>query len=388
MGRLVTFPRVGLSPSEALQRRSDKLSKASRPEDVFGILKGDSDAQVEKCNKLFRAWMKVIHPDRMPDDLKEEASKAVDLLVQFRNEANARIAAGVYGSTKTTPSSVTSSFVLNGKLHEYRVDRLVQTNGLYHMYHCLTDKNEEALIKIIRFPGDNDLAQREVKSLQHLMDKAEDKRRFPSLLESFSVMNDGKKLSVTVLPWSSESVSLVEVIEAYPNGLDPRDAAWMFNRILETLMYAHAAGVIHGAVLPPNFLIFPKDHAGVLCEWSYSCMGDQKIPALVSGYESWYPPEVLGKQAPYGCSDLYLAAQTMVKLFGGYPGIVESQTVPKSLHSSIVGFLQACLIPNPVRRLGVNGGVKEAYSLFQDILKDLYGPKKFRPFSMPVNRTT
>ncbi|MGH3238625.1 MAG: adenylosuccinate synthetase, partial [Streptosporangiaceae bacterium] len=43
--------------------------------------------------------------------------------------------------------------------------------------------------------------------------------------------------------------SLAEVRAAFPAGIDPRDAAWMWRRLLVAAGAAHRAGVIHGAVL-------------------------------------------------------------------------------------------------------------------------------------------
>jgi hypothetical protein len=44
--------------------------------------------------------------------------------------------------------------------------------------------------------------------------------------------------------------SLAEVRAAFPAGIDPQDAAWMWRRLLVAVGAAHRAGVIHGAVLP------------------------------------------------------------------------------------------------------------------------------------------
>ena len=44
--------------------------------------------------------------------------------------------------------------------------------------------------------------------------------------------------------------SLDEVRCAYPDGVDARDAAWMWRRLLVAIGPAHRAGVVHGAVLP------------------------------------------------------------------------------------------------------------------------------------------
>ena len=56
------------------------------------------------------------------------------------------------------------------------------------------------------------------------------------------------------------AASLAQVHAAYPRGLDPRDAAWMWRRLLVALGTVHAAGVVHGAVLPDHVLIHPDLH--------------------------------------------------------------------------------------------------------------------------------
>ena len=56
-------------------------------------------------------------------------------------------------------------------------------------------------------------------------------------------------------------------------GVDPRDAAWMWRRLLVALGFAHRAGVLHGAVLPEHVLIHPGEHGLVLVDWCYSVPG-------------------------------------------------------------------------------------------------------------------
>ena len=83
--------------------------------------------------------------------------------------------------------------------------------------------------------------------------------------------------------------SLAEVRSAFPAGLDPRDAAWMWRRLLVAIGAAHRAGVIHGAVLPEHVLIHPAEHGLVLVDWCYSVSGPARrgpghraaLPALV-----------------------------------------------------------------------------------------------------------
>jgi hypothetical protein len=54
--------------------------------------------------------------------------------------------------------------------------------------------------------------------------------------------------------------SLAVVRTAFPAGIDPRDAAWIWRRLLDAVGAAHRAGVIHGAVLPEHVMIHPAEH--------------------------------------------------------------------------------------------------------------------------------
>ena len=64
-------------------------------------------------------------------------------------------------------------------------------------------------------------------------------------------------------------VSLADVREAYPGGLDPRDWAWMHRRLLRALAAAHATGWVHTAITAENVLIEPDRHGVVLVGWSF-----------------------------------------------------------------------------------------------------------------------
>ncbi|GAB06791.1 hypothetical protein GOAMR_59_00920 [Gordonia amarae NBRC 15530] len=71
-------------------------------------------------------------------------------------------------------------------------------------------------------------------------------------------------------------VSLREVHEAYPDGLDGRDWAWMLRRILMTLA---AAGRPHGALSVDTVLIRPEQHGVVLTGWTAAIGGDGPVLA-------------------------------------------------------------------------------------------------------------
>ena len=74
-------------------------------------------------------------------------------------------------------------------------------------------------------------------------------RTFPRWSSTFCCATAaGDQRHTNVLRAEAGYVSLAEVLRAYPSGLAPADAAWMFNRMLTALGIAHSLGIVHGAV--------------------------------------------------------------------------------------------------------------------------------------------
>ena len=61
--------------------------------------------------------------------------------------------------------------------------------------------------------------------------------------------------------WATGFEETLEAVRrAYPQGIDPRIAIWMWRRILELLTFLHRSGFAHGAVLPPHILVQNGEH--------------------------------------------------------------------------------------------------------------------------------
>jgi hypothetical protein len=230
------------------------------------------------------------------------------------------------------------------------------------------------LLKIPRDPADNDLIEREAVALT-LLHARGDARFLPYLprLAGGERQRDpgtGAVRRVSILERLDGFVSLAEVRRAYPGGLDPRDAAWIWRRLLVGLGLAHRAGVIHGAVLPPHVMIHPGEHGLVLIDWCYSAWSPgHRIPAVVARYRDWYPPEVAARQEPGPATDIYLATRCMTDLM--------QAGAPRQL----AAFAAGCELRQPSRR------PQDAWRLLaelDDLLGRLYGPRRFRPFAMPA----
>src|SRR5439155_20075146 len=105
----------------------------------------------------------------------------------------------------------------------------------------------------------------------------------PRLVESFRHRDPGSGAGrrVTVVAAAEGLRSLAEVRAAYPDGVDGRDAVWMWRRLLVALGLAHRAGVVHGAVVDDHVLIQPAQHGVVLVDRCYAVLDGGRVAALV-----------------------------------------------------------------------------------------------------------
>lgn len=62
--------------------------------------------------------------------------------------------------------------------------------------------------------------------------------------------------------------SLASVVQAQPDGVDPRHGVWLWRRLLEVLGFLHAAGWTHGDLHPGHALVHPRDHGVLMIGWS------------------------------------------------------------------------------------------------------------------------
>lgn len=346
------------------------LQKATCPEDVFGELEVP---QNESLDVAYRDWAKKVHPDLCSD--KNLAHEAFTLLGKFLEQAEQKVKDGTYGNKNVLSEEV----VISSKTSTYNITTLFESGDISDIF----DTKQGVLVKISRSPSSNDLLRNEASILNWIRNESPSKdlkvlRHIPVLRDSFVLEDSNKvKLQVNVLDKHEGYYSLQKVLDNYPNGIDPRDAAWMFNRTLSGLLCAHQAGVVHGALNPSHIIIKSGDitdtevHNGVIVGWSHSVKVGDKIRAICPDYKDYCAPEILtGLVANFGY-DLYSAATCMVALLGGDPS---TKQVPNSVPRAIRGLLKACFLGYKHR----SQDVWELYQDFQKILTALYGDRKFR----------
>ncbi|GHJ43157.1 hypothetical protein Cs7R123_04990 [Catellatospora sp. TT07R-123] len=318
-----------------------RVMAARVPGDLFGG--GDS-------GRAYRMLAKALHPDAAPAGSAATATRAFTRL------------SDLWAAHHDDTTMVTHRGT-------YRVGPLRYTGDLADLY---TVDDGTALLKLPRHPADSDLMSREARALARLRDHGEARHHAyaPRLIESFTHRDPagGTRRTATVLAHQDGFVNLARVKQSHPDGVDPRDAAWMWRRLLVAVGYAHRAGVVHGAVVPDHVLIHPGEHGLVLVDWCYSTTEPgQTVPALAGGYRDLYPPEVTGKRPAGPATDVHLATRCMTWLMG-------DRTPP-----ALARFARGCTLPDP------NTRPHDAWRLLaelDELLETLYGPRAYRPFTL------
>jgi hypothetical protein len=178
---------------------------------------------------------------------------------------------------------------------------------------------------------------------------------------------------------ADELYTLAEVKDYHEGGLEGRDVAWIWRRLLSVLGFAHSVDVIHGAVLPMHVMIEPREHKLVLIDWC--CAVEQAkeatrpVTVLNAGYVEWYKRQGATRQRPTVALDVGLGARCMIELLGGDP--VKGEC-PAGVEPGLARHLQRCL--------GGATGV-DAWKLLNDfdrLIEVMWGKREFRALAVPA----
>jgi hypothetical protein len=375
-----------------LERICTSLYQAHSPEEIFGNLVGTQAEMLDAARRTFRQMAKAVHPDLYEGTADfDKASAVFKKLAQFWEQAQIRIEHGVYGTTN--PVETFKPFIIRTKKRQYTVERLLTRGDICGLYIGRgvplwppTDKKGREILKVPMKPEDNDLMANEARILSHLRasENYETLRHFVSqLIDSFSYQEEATGIvrRVNVIAYIEGLYSLQEVREAYPKGIDPKDMAWIWRRLLIALGFVHNNKVIHGCIIPPHVMIHPEEHGVVLVDWSYAVLDptttEERISAISGEYREWYPAEVFTKEVPTPSLDVCMAAKCMIDLLGGNP---HKRTMPETVPWRIQNYLKGCTLPNPLRR------PQDAHKLLEDfdeLIEQLWGPRTFHKFTMP-----
>lgn len=255
----------------------------------------------------------------------------------------------------------------------YKFNSSVFATGDFSTIHLGTDANgKRCLLKIAKRPETNTDLEREARVLEFFKTTAKLKEvsyYMPRVLDLLRV--DGRV--VMVERYDADLISVTQIGQAYPEGLNPQDAAWVARRVMALVSAADMGGLVHGAIVPDHVLVNKVSHNPMHIGWAHAVDPSvQRIEGIITRWREFYPPEVFEKKRPDQRSDIFMAARTIEYLLTG-PDRTQyglSSNVPITLKN----FLDKCTEEDPKKRFQSGG---EALDELTKLIRKLWG-KEYR----------
>lgn len=339
---------------------------ARRPFDVFGAVVSAADLRRE-----YRRWARVIHPDHCKEP---DAGVAFARLSELHRLAMKQIGDHRYGAPEPVK--------IQTKRRRYQLDPdpiFSGSTAAYYSGYAEDTGARSVLVKVAREPSANLLLKNETRALLEVLSHKEcvngiggtNAMYFPDHLEAFSIKSGGKVREAIAFARGPNLYSLQAVLERYPQGVDPKDMAWMMRRLLYALGVVANTGRVHGAILPEHVLIQPEQRGLVLIDWKHSVQIGEKITSIPQGSRARYPSEVHAKEPVTAATDIWMAVACMRDLI----------TAPIA---PLRAFIGGCLL-EPARRRPQHPWALLAE--FDELLERLWGRRTYRPFVMSPEST-
>lgn len=333
---------------------ANKIKSATFPEDVF------TDAF--NVEAVYKELAKIVHPDINKNSA--ESIEVFKLLGELHAIVLTKVKANTYGiknlGTVTKKGGTT-----------YTLQKQIGRDALAKTFSA-ESKTKQVTCKIYYSAATKDFAINETNTLKAIHESAVKdltvtKNHLPVLVDSFQL---DTKQYVNIFNSYGKSHTFKQVKEKYNNGIKLEHAAWMFNRMLGSLLAVHQAGFVHNSLTPDSFLIYPETHNGLLTNFAYSTKLGQPLKGYNPQWKDFYAHELLEKRATSFGSDIYMAAKCIIYLIGA-----DSLTkTPEPFQS----FIRYCTMGMRFRPQDV----WELHNDFRELLKTIFGEPKFHEFKM------
>lgn len=223
----------------------------------------------------------------------------------------------------------------------YRIVRKMTEGGFGRLFegeHLVTGIKACIKQNLNVSPEDTELFVREASAIANLRHHA-----LPAFRDFYKLPDGSCALVMSYI----EGPTLEQLVEKQKtHALEPEQAAWITERVLDALRYTHYHGIVHGDVKPQNIIVQPKEHTAVLVDYGLASVKPSSGTRAV-GYTPYFAaPEVLAGKPPLPESDLYSVGMTMIYALGGDIG---SKRIPVSVPDEFGEFIGK-LVVHDVRK--------------------------------------
>lgn len=317
----------------------------------------------KRAKIIYRRLMRSVHPDMVDSTATARANAAFARLNTLWDQWSA--AHSTNGSQANTAPPPTSD-VISTALHDYHVVGKVSGDPFFSRTEVTYAQGKEtASVLIVAHPSNSDLAQHHADTLTYLHQSApaEFLGFYPQVIETFE-HRDGSATRLGIVQTRTAGfVPFSKILSVYPDGIDGRDVAWIFRRMLVAVGNAHDVGRIHGAVSMDSFSIHPEEHGVILSDWQYSVESGQSLRAVPQGLKDKYPDSVLSKGTVTANLDI------------NFCGKIASELLDQNGPQKMRDFFNVCQ-----RQQSLPASVLLAE--FDRLLYGLYGEPRFHPFTL------
>jgi len=248
------------------------------------------------------------------------------------------------------------------KIGNYNVKKQIGEGGFGRVFqaeHVLL--GEQACLKqnIIASKDNVDLLRHEAK----LLWKLHEYHSIPAIRDFYELDSITGVIALSYI----DGETLEEIVKKR-GPLYPEDAAWISERVLGALYYAHSSGVIHSDVKPANVFVEPGKRDIKLIDFGLASY-KPKSSTRPAGFTPRYAaPELMDGKPPIPETDMYGVGITMLYALGGD---VAKKSFRSDTPKELVEFCNNLLKYNPRERPNwENGNPLEALG---DVREKVFG---------------
>lgn len=363
-----------------------RLAAATTFAEIFGVMpKGDLPQQLKQLKSRYKYLVKQTHPDQVEASLRGLANIVFPEVVRFYERAEQALTAGRYDKVITASGAVGTDVVFSSATERYTVaEEPYKAGDFSSVYIGQDSKSRPIIAKVATAPAMNAYLTAEATVIRTLRSKSAASGLLPylpELVDTVALTEAGNvEYRVNVFRHIPGLVSLTDIHQAYPKGLPPEDAAWIWRRLLAQALAANVLGVVHGAIVPDHVLVHPTTREPLHLGWVHSVERPQerqaRITTVIDRFRAWYPPEVFAREIPTHQTDLYMVGKTMIYLAGGD---VERNTFPRHYPTLMKEVVTSLIAEDPHDRPADGHAVMRD---FTSRIRQLWG-KKYRPLRLP-----